>query len=198
MQHKDLLPLMQFKPRKGAIATNTPLINSSLSNWNIWLLTQTCRCAFTQLCQCHLELEGPRRPSSFYLGHFFFSKSFNHITKDASVFHLKSSGSYRLSYFPTSTPSRRTSHHHKRYIASHWFLTYKYGRPTMSGRYGHGEIFIPTLSQLMSCHFSLFLNFTPLYISLIYSVLFNKALHDFPKMISIISPCWIGLVPRLN
>jgi hypothetical protein len=29
MQLKDSLPLMQFKPKKGAIATNNPLINSS-------------------------------------------------------------------------------------------------------------------------------------------------------------------------
>jgi len=44
---------------------------------------------FTQLCQCHLELEGDKRSSFFYLGHFFSSKSFDHITKDASVFHFK-------------------------------------------------------------------------------------------------------------
>jgi len=83
-----------------------------LSNWGIWLLTQTCRCVFTQLCQCHLELEGDRRPSSFYLGPFSSSKNFNHITKDVNVFHLKLGDSYRLSYFPTSTPLRHTSHHH--------------------------------------------------------------------------------------
>jgi hypothetical protein len=29
-QLKDLLSLMRLKPKKGAIATNTPLINSSL------------------------------------------------------------------------------------------------------------------------------------------------------------------------
>jgi hypothetical protein len=40
------------------------------SNWNIRLLTQKCRCVFTWLCQCHLELEKAERPSSFYLGHF--------------------------------------------------------------------------------------------------------------------------------
>jgi hypothetical protein len=32
---------------------------------------------------------------------------------------------------------------------------------------------------LISCHFSLFVNFTPLFISLIYSVFFNKAVQDF-------------------
>jgi hypothetical protein len=43
---------------------------SPLSNWGIWLLTQTCRCVFTWLCQCHLELEGDKKRSFFYLGHF--------------------------------------------------------------------------------------------------------------------------------
>jgi hypothetical protein len=61
---------------------------------------------------------------------FFFVNFFDHITKDASILHLKLSGSYRLSYFPTSTPSKHTSHHHGRSIASSWFLTYKYDRPT--------------------------------------------------------------------
>jgi hypothetical protein len=46
----------------------------SFSNWDIWLLTQTCQCAFTWLCQCHLELEGARRPSSFYLVTFLCQK----------------------------------------------------------------------------------------------------------------------------
>jgi len=59
-----------------------------------------------------LELEGDRRPSSFYLGQFFLLKSFDHIAKDASVFHLKLNDSYRFSYFLTSTPSKHTSHHH--------------------------------------------------------------------------------------
>jgi len=47
--------------------------------------------------------------------------------------------------------------------------------------YGVGEIFTTTLNQLavLSCPFSLILNFTPLYISLIYSVFFNKALQEF-------------------
>jgi len=106
----------------------------SFSNWGIWLLTQTCRCVFTRLCQCHLELEGDRRLSSFYFDHFFSSKRFDHITKDANVFHLKSSNSCRLNYFPTSTLLTHTSHHHGRPIASHQFLTCKYGRPSTNGR----------------------------------------------------------------
>jgi len=88
------------------------------NNWNIWLFTQTCQCVFTWLCQCHLELERDKRPSSFYLGHFSSSKVFDHITKDASIFHFKRSNSHRLNYFPTSTPSKHTSHHHNRPIAS--------------------------------------------------------------------------------
>ncbi len=134
MQLKDLLPPMQFKPRKGAIVTDTPWSIPPFSNWSIWLLTQTCQCVFTWLCQCHLELEGDKRLSSFYFGHCFLSKSFDHIIKDASLFHLKSSSSHKLNYFPTSTPSRHTFQHHGWSIASHQSLTYKYGRPSTSGR----------------------------------------------------------------
>jgi hypothetical protein len=36
----------------------------------IWLFIQTCRCVFTWLCQCHLEHERDKKPSSFYLGPF--------------------------------------------------------------------------------------------------------------------------------
>jgi hypothetical protein len=104
------------------------------SNWGIWLFTQTCWCVFTRWCQYHLELEGDRRFSSFYLGHFFLSKSFDHITKDASIFHLKLGGSCRLNYFLTFTPSRHTSHHHSQSITICWFLTYKYGWPSIGSR----------------------------------------------------------------
>jgi len=38
-------------------------------------------------------------------------------------------GNHRLSHFPTSTPSKHTSHHHNWSIASRQFLTYKYGQP---------------------------------------------------------------------
>ncbi len=76
------------------------------------------------------SLKGTKKPSSFYLGNFFLSIFFYHITKYISIFHLKSSDSHRLSYFPTSTPSKHTSHHHGRPIASHWFLTCKYGQPS--------------------------------------------------------------------
>jgi hypothetical protein len=125
---------MQLKPRKGAITTDTPLINSSLSNWSILLFTQTYRCVFEWLCQCHLELEGDKRPSSFYLGHFSLSKSFDHIIKDANAFHFKLSDRRKLNYFLTFTPSRHTSHHHGRPIASCWFLTCKYQRPSTNSR----------------------------------------------------------------
>jgi hypothetical protein len=32
------------------------------------------RCVFTHLCQCHLELERAKGPSSFYLDYFFCQK----------------------------------------------------------------------------------------------------------------------------
>jgi hypothetical protein len=98
-----------------------------LSNSGIWLLTQTCQCVFTWMCQCHLELEGNKRPLSFYLSHFSSSKSFDHIIKDANVFHFKLGDGQRFNYFLTSTSSTHTSDHHSWFIASRRFLTYKYG-----------------------------------------------------------------------
>jgi hypothetical protein len=103
-----------------------------LSNWSIWLLTQTCWCVFTRLCQCHLELKRAIGPSSFYLGHFSLSNFFDHITKDANVLHLNLGDNRKLNHFLTSSPSKHTSHHHGRIIASRQFLTYKYGQPTSS------------------------------------------------------------------
>ncbi len=44
--------------------------------------------------------------------------------------------------------------------------------------YGHEKIFAVILNQLMSCRFALFVNFTPLYISIIYGAFFNKAFQD--------------------
>jgi hypothetical protein len=63
----------------------------------------------------------------------FFIKKFKSHYKDASILHLKLGGSRKLSYLSTSTPSKHTSHHHGRSIASHWFLTYKYGQPSIGG-----------------------------------------------------------------
>jgi hypothetical protein len=146
-----------------------------ISNWDIWLLTQTCWCVFTRLCQCYLELEGDRRPSSFYLGHFFSSKSFDHIIKDVNVFHLVLGDSCNLHYFPTSTPSKHTSHHHGWPIVSHWFLTCKYGQPSTSSwlwtYIDFHSNFKPTW-HLVTSPFSFILLLCN--ISLIYDVFFNK------------------------
>jgi hypothetical protein len=101
---------------------------SPFGNWDIWLLIQTCQFVVTWLCQCYLELEGDRGPSSLVT---FLCKFFYHITKDANIFHLKLGDSHRFSYFLTFTPSWHTSHHHGRSIASYQFLTYKY---TTGGR----------------------------------------------------------------
>jgi hypothetical protein len=94
------------------------------------------------------SLKGTESLSSFYLSHFSLLKSFDYITKDTSIFHLKSSSSRRLNYFLTSTPSWHTSHHHGQSIASHQFLIYKYDRPSTSSSYGHGKIFTTILNQL--------------------------------------------------
>jgi hypothetical protein len=49
------------------------------------------------------EIEGGKRLSFLYLGQIASLKNFDHITKDANIFHLKSSDSYKLNYFLTST-----------------------------------------------------------------------------------------------
>ncbi len=65
------------------------------------------------------NLKGTTCLHLFYLGHFSSSKNFDHITKDANIFHLKLGDSHRFSYLSTSTPSKHTSHHHGQSIASH-------------------------------------------------------------------------------
>jgi hypothetical protein len=127
-----------------------------------------------KLCQCHLELEQTIRLSSFYLCHLSSSKNFNHITKDTTVIHLKSGNSHRLNHFLTFTPSKHTSHHHYCSIANRQFFIW----PTYHNwSIMNMEFFSQLLwTNLMSYHFSLFLNFTPLYIFLIYSLFFIKAL----------------------
>jgi hypothetical protein len=129
-----------------------------------------------------LELEGDKRPSSFYLGHFSSSKNFDHNTKDASVFHLILGNNHKLSYFPTSTPSRHTSHHQNQSIAICWFLACKYGQPSIGGQLWtcidfHSN-FELTWHHVIS---PFFLYYTPLYISLIYDVFLNKNLQVFNK-----------------
>jgi hypothetical protein len=138
-----------------------------LNNWDIWLLTQTCGCVFTWLCQCHLELERAKGPSSFYLGHFSSSNFFDHITKDANILHLKSSDTCRLDHSFTSTRSKHTSHHHNQSIVSCRFLTYKYGCPTIGSQLWTWRFLHLLWANFMSRHFFIFFNFTPSYIFLI-------------------------------
>jgi hypothetical protein len=179
---------MEFKPKKGAIAIDTAWSIFRLAIEVFGCLHKHVNCVFTQLCQCHLELEKVRR-LSFFTCHFFSSIFFYHIAKDVSIFHLKLGGSHKLSYFPTSTPSRHTSHPQNRSIASHWFSHINMANLSQVVDYGHGEIFIAILS--LSYHFSLFLNFILSYISLIYSVFFNKTLRDIFSSIILKILKWI-------
>ncbi len=131
---------------------------------------------FTQLCQCHLEFERDNRPSSSYCGHFSLSKSFDHITKDANIFHLKLGGSCRFSYFLTSTPSKHTIVNLLQAIGF-WHIN-MVDLPQIVDC-GHGEIFTTTLSRLdilSLLPFPLFYSFVHF---LIYCVFINKALHVF-------------------
>jgi hypothetical protein len=141
---------------------------------------------FTRSCQSHLELESARGLSSFYLGHFFSSKSFNHIAKDASILHLKSNDSHRLNYFSSSTPSWHTSHHHDQPIACYQFLNGEiwltYHRRLVLDMERFWHLF---WTNLTSCNFSLFLFLTPLYILKIYSVFINKVLQGFKMVFSL-------------
>jgi len=115
-------------------------LNPPFSNWGIWMSTQTCLRVLTQLCQCHLELERVGGPSSFCFSYFFSSKNFNHITKDANIFHLKLGGNHKPNYLLTSNLLRHTSHHHDRpycrwlifdmekyswHITGDWFWTWR-------------------------------------------------------------------------
>jgi hypothetical protein len=72
-----------------------------------------------------LELEKAKEPSSFCLSYFSLTENLNHIAKDVNIFHLKSGGSDKPSYFATFTHSKHTSHHHNQPIASNLFLTWK-------------------------------------------------------------------------
>jgi hypothetical protein len=56
--------------------------------------------------------------------YFLSSKKFNHIAKDANLFHSKSSHNRRLNYFLAPTPSKHTSLHHGWHIVGDWFLTW--------------------------------------------------------------------------
>ncbi len=93
-QLKDLLALMQLKPKKIVIMTNTSLIKFSLEQLkylDVYTNKVICSqhvCALMQLCQCHLKLQMARRSSPF--SWLFFSSNFlNYVAKDASIFHLK-------------------------------------------------------------------------------------------------------------
>jgi hypothetical protein len=83
------------------------------------------------------NLKGLESLHIFCLDYFSSLKDFNHITKDASIFHLKLGGGRKPNYFPTSTPLQHTSHHHGQPIASDRFSLDKI-RPTYLG----GQIFV--------------------------------------------------------
>jgi len=87
------------------------------------------------LYNCANVIWSLQRSKSFHLFILiiFLSKNFNHITKDASIFHFKLSNSHRLIYFP---PFRTN-------LLSPW-LTYckqsifdmkKYNQPTISSQF---------------------------------------------------------------
>jgi hypothetical protein len=115
--------------------------------------------------------------------HFFvllllFIKKFQSHCKNTNIFHLKSSGSHRPSYFPTSAPSRHTSHLHGQPIASGWFLTWRNTTDLLQASILDAKRFWHLFwTNLMSCNFSLFLFLIPLYIFQIYSVFINKVLQ---------------------
>jgi hypothetical protein len=111
------------------------------NNWNIQIFTQIGLCIFMWLWQCHLELGKTKRPSCLHIGYFSSSKSFNHIAKDVSVLHLKSSNSHKLNYFPIFTLLGHTSHHHIWPIANNRFLTWKNSANLLQEvGFWHGEL----------------------------------------------------------
>jgi hypothetical protein len=106
-----------------------------------------------------LELEGDRRPSSFYLGHFSSSKNLNHIIKDVNIFHIKSNNSHRVSYFPTSTLPNTLHITTADLLQAIDFWHVNMTNLAQSVGYGHGEIFTTTLSHLSLLPFPLFSSF---------------------------------------
>ncbi len=95
---------------------------------NIWLLTQTCRCVFTWLCQCHLELERAKGPSSFYLGHFSSSK--NSITLQRMQTFSILSWAVTIGLATSQLPPL----HDTPPITMCQFFTYKFGQPIVGSQ----------------------------------------------------------------
>jgi hypothetical protein len=120
-----------------------------------------------------LELEGDRRPSSFYLGHFSSSKNLNHIIKDVNIFHIKSNNSHRVSYFPTSTLPNTLHITTADLLQAIDFWHVNMTDLPQVVDYEHEKIFTTTLSQLDLMSLRPFPSFHSfLYVSLIYSVFF--------------------------
>jgi hypothetical protein len=71
------------------------------------------------------SLKGLERPSLFCLGYLSSLKNFNYITMDANILHFKSNNDSRPSYFPNSTHSKHTLHHHDRPIIGSWLLRWR-------------------------------------------------------------------------
>ncbi len=62
---------------------------------------------------------------SFILFLFWLFFHHKHVAKDASILYLKSCDCDKLNYFPTSTLSRHTPHHHNQPITSGRLLKWK-------------------------------------------------------------------------
>jgi hypothetical protein len=87
---------MHLKPKKGAIVTKTPLINSSLQQLKYLDVYIASKCVFISLCQCHLELQRARGPSCSCFDYFSSSQKFNYIVKDANTLYLESTDNVNL------------------------------------------------------------------------------------------------------
>jgi len=111
VQFKDLLSLMQLKPKKRAIVTNTPLIYSSFQQLKYLDVYIVGECVFMWFCSCHLERQRARRPSSSCLDYFSSSKNVNYIAKDVSTFYFKSAHNVSLTTY-WLPPLHDTPHHH--------------------------------------------------------------------------------------
>ncbi len=80
------------------------------------------------------SLKGIKGLYLFTLVTFFHQKVLITPQNMQNVFHLKLGDSHKLSYGPTSTSSRHIFHQHDWFIASHQFLTCKYGWPFVGDR----------------------------------------------------------------
>ncbi len=128
------------------------------------------------MCQCHLEFERTKRPSSFCLGYFFSTKNFNHIIKVTCILNQGIVVGLTTSWLP---PLHDISPIFTIDLLKGADFWYGKIRPTYYKRliFYMDRFWHLVWANLTSCKFSLLCFFILLYIFLIYDVFINKVLQ---------------------